>query len=78
MKKLKVLYFGSLSEAAGKQEEIVEFDGGLEALKNKITDSNPGIKELRFSVAVNQEITAGDRELNDGDEIALLPPFTGG
>lgn len=78
MKKLKVLYFGSLSEVAGKQEEIVEFDGGLEALKNKLTEGNPGIKELRFSVAVNQEITAGDQELNDGDEIALLPPFTGG
>jgi molybdopterin converting factor small subunit len=29
-------------------------------------------------VSVNNEITADNPDLKDGDEIALLPPFAGG
>lgn len=29
-------------------------------------------------VAVNQSFVAADHPLNDGDELAFLPPFTGG
>jgi molybdopterin converting factor small subunit len=31
-----------------------------------------------FRVSVNNEITADNPDLKDGDEIALLPPFAGG
>lgn len=78
MKKIKVLFFGSISEAAGRQEEELEINGGSDALLVLVKEKYPAIGDLRFSIAVNQEITLTDKELNEGDEVALLPPFTGG
>lgn len=78
MKKLKVLYFGALSELTGRQDDFLEIEGNLHDLVDKLKSDHPGIGKKHFSIAVNQEITSGDTVLSDGDEIALLPPFAGG
>ena len=78
MKKIKVLFFGALSEISGREQQTVEIPGNLGDLVELLNSENPGLKNARFSIAVNQEISPVDRELSDGDEVALLPPFAGG
>jgi len=78
MKKIKVLFFGSISEASGRTEEFVELEGNLDELTGLIKEKYPSLIEIRHSLAVNQEIMTGDARLNDGDEVAFLPPFAGG
>ncbi len=50
----------------------------LEAVKERI----PSIKELviegKGMVAVNHEVAKPDTIVNDGDEVALIPPVSGG
>lgn len=75
---MKVLYFGVLSEIAGKSEEEMYFSGQISELKIRLNESYPDFRNQRFQVSLNQEIANDDQKVNEGDEIALLPPFTGG
>jgi len=77
-----VLLFGALREAVGAKELPVEAPArttvaGLRAL---LVDAQPGFGALagRLRVAVNREFSDDARVLADGDEIAFLPPVSGG
>jgi len=78
MNKLKILFFGALSEITGKQEEEITLKGDLQAVLEYLKQKYPALSENPFSIAVNQEISGENKVLSDGDEVALLPPFTGG
>ncbi len=78
MKQIKVLFFGALSELTGKQAEKIELKGGLDELLEIVKQKYPDVKSVKFTAAINQEIDSSKKELSDGDEVALLPPFKGG
>jgi sulfur-carrier protein len=79
---LKVIYFASARDSAGKREERVSVDGTptLEELASKILRLHPGLAGIQKSTryAVNLEIVNGDTVLHDGDEVGVLPAVTGG
>ncbi|WP_298312745.1 MoaD/ThiS family protein [uncultured Aquimarina sp.] len=77
---LKVLYFGMIAEATGCKEEIILLRSGttIDQLENLLKDKYESLQHLSFKVAVDKEITANDTLLNPNNEIALLPPFSGG
>ena len=76
--KIKVLFFGILSEIAGKQAEELSDIVNLRALQSYLWKTFPEIKDMDYRFAINKEIVEGKVEFKDGDEIALLPPFAGG
>ena len=78
--KLKLLYFGVLIDVAGKSAEefVVEKLIDVEFLMQLILKLYPEMNKHKFKVAVNQKIVDSKSSLNDGDEIAFLPPFAGG
>lgn len=77
---LKVKYFGALAEEAGLEEEVLNFDKtstGISELKAFCESKYSGISALSYQISVNKKlVTAGD--IQDGDEVAFLPPFAGG
>lgn len=73
-----VKFFGPLATVAGQNERSVECDGTLEALLHELHQQHPLLSQHRFTVAVNRTITTGHHPLYTGDEVALLPPFSGG
>ena len=75
---MKVLYFGVLSEIAQKSEESLDFSGPLSELKKTLTSLYPEFEKQRFQISLNQVIVEETHTVNPGDEVALLPPFTGG
>jgi molybdopterin synthase sulfur carrier subunit len=82
---LKVLLFGRLGDVAGDTELGIPWDESLatietvrEQLLTKIPELADALGEKRTLVAVNQQICGSDTELSDGDEIAFMPPVTGG
>jgi molybdopterin converting factor small subunit len=44
----------------------------------RVGDDFPEIAHYNFRIAVNNEIVNEDPVLNDGDEVAYMPPFAGG
>ncbi len=48
-------------------------------LKNYLIDTYPAFKDLlSFSLAVHEEYREDDYLLNDGDEVVIIPPVSGG
>lgn len=78
MSKIRILFFGVLEEATGKAEEEIPTAENLKILIDSLKQKYPELSNHHFSVAVNQEICEEGKSLSDGDEVALLPPFTGG
>jgi len=76
--KVTVLFFGVLTEVAGTGTKFYSDVKTLEDLQIRISDDFPEIIHYDFRVSVNNDIADENRELKDGDEIALLPPFAGG
>jgi molybdopterin synthase catalytic subunit len=77
-----VKLFGSIREAAGAKElAVVVPEGSTVAdLRLLLTRDHPSFEEMgdRLRVSVNYEIVRGDRALLEGDEVAFLPPVSGG
>ena len=75
---MKVLFFASLAEITGKSELEISGVTSVADLKAALEKQFPGIESLKYAIAVNNKIVNGDQLLNDKDEIAFLPPFSGG
>ena len=78
----KVRFFARYRELAGKTGVEMEIEPGttVAMFKDKIMASLPKTKDWTSSIAiaVNNDLADLDLELNEGDEVALLPPFGGG
>lgn len=76
---MKVIFFGKLKDIAGTRTIEVKNVKNIAELKSIIFQSFPEIKQQTFSIAVNFEIISDDNyQLREGDEIALIPPVSGG
>lgn len=76
--KIKLLFFGILSEAV--KEEILSISDieHTDELNKYLQNKYPELKEYTYRIGVNQEIITDNVKLENGDEVALLPPFAGG
>ena len=76
--KINVLLFGNLADKAGKSSFSVEDVHDINDLMNKLKSQFTFLVNSRYVIAKNQKIVRDNALLNDGDEIAILPPFAGG
>ena len=80
--KITLKLFGSLREAVGESTIQLELDEGacVAELRNWLSERNPLVDKLgdRLAASVNLEIASPDEVLQDGDEVAFLPPVAGG
>lgn len=77
--RLHVLFFGPAREQAGAAREQVIVPAGT-TLAELRASLRPRLGPLaeRTALAVNGEIVRDDRSLATGDEVAVLPPVSGG
>jgi molybdopterin converting factor subunit 1 len=78
----RVLFFGKLKELAGGAEQSVELRSGatIAELFERIANQKPEFASFRSSVVAsrNQEFAPWTTVLEPGDEVAFLPPVSGG
>jgi molybdopterin converting factor subunit 1 len=76
-----VLFFGAARDIVGQPELqlVLPAKTAAAALEN-LLEKFPELRRFGRSLlfAVNQEYAQPDREINDGDELALFPPVSGG
>lgn len=75
--KVKVLLFAHLRERMGFSEKEMEFVDTNE-VQTWLETTHPDLARLPYKVAVNQNLIGSNVSLNEGDEIAVMPPFAGG
>jgi len=82
MMQIKVLFFAVTRDLTGLQQDLTEFPEGanLDALWGRYATRFPRLNDLSGALvlAVNQEVADRARALKDGDEVAFLPPVSGG
>jgi MoaE-MoaD fusion protein len=80
--RVRVLFFGQLREITGLQQDDAELGDGarLEDLFERYGKRFPKLLEFRASVAasINQEYAPWRAPLSQNDEVAFLPPVSGG
>jgi molybdopterin synthase catalytic subunit/molybdopterin converting factor small subunit len=78
----RVLFFGLLRDVVGRSAEDAEFSEGsdLRAVFDTYARRHPRLRELAGSIVVarNQEFADLSTPIGEGDEIAFLPPVSGG
>jgi sulfur-carrier protein len=79
---VKVLFFGRLKEVVGHAEESFDLADAstIEELFALYAARIPELAKYRSSVVAsrNQEFVSWDTTLRSGDEVAFLPPVSGG
>ncbi|MCI0706988.1 MAG: MoaD/ThiS family protein [Ignavibacteriae bacterium] len=74
--------FSIAKDLAGFDERQVQFNEGdrAEAVLRHLAGLNPRFEQWHSSVrlAVNLEYVSNNHPLQDGDEVAVIPPVSGG
>ncbi len=77
-------YFASLKSIAEKEEDSLDIENPItiDQLSDIIAKTAPKmgkmIREKKVLISINQEMASVDTIIHDGDEVAFLPPFSGG
>lgn len=75
---IEIKYFGMLAELTGCTSEVIALQAEpVSALKNILFEKYPALKTKDFRIAQNHELVS-EETLLTGQEIAVLPPFSGG
>ena len=79
---INVLYFAQLRELAGARTEkfTLSNPANVADLFSKVTESHPEILQLCsvIQTSLNRKMAKKNAVLSDGDEVAFMPPVTGG
>ena len=83
---MKILYFAWLRTRVGRAEEEVavppevrDVAGLLDWLRSRGGGYTEALRDLSIvRVAVNQDYVGSEHPLQEGDEVAIFPPVTGG
>lgn len=79
--RVQVLFFGLLKESFGRESEWMEVAAGarVKDLLKSLESRDVSVEVWdSIAVAVNREYAQAEDVLRDGDEVALLPPVSGG
>ena len=80
--RVRVVYLGILRDLAGQDGEPFDLADGsrVSDLYAALQHRMPQLQQFRHAIAlaVNHEYSAGDTRLHEGDEVALIPPVSGG
>jgi MoaE-MoaD fusion protein len=80
--RVRVLFFGRLRDLAGKPSEMIELQEGA-SIRDVLAHYERQIPELTQSMgslalALNQQYSSPEAQLRADDEVAILPPVSGG
>jgi molybdopterin synthase sulfur carrier subunit len=80
---VSVLLFGRLADVAGWRERVIDpTPATLSALRALLAAEDPGLGEalagVGISTAVNQTLCRTDAALDTVEEVAFMPPMSGG
>ena len=75
---INILAFGQIRDITGHSSMKIGGVKNTNEVGQKLIELYPALRPLKYSLAVNKRIVQENTDLNDGDTVALLPPYSGG
>ncbi|MBX7108941.1 MAG: MoaD/ThiS family protein [Chitinophagales bacterium] len=78
---VSIMAFGIVREIFGSSSIVMDVHDGcsVQTLKQDLQSKFPGLADLSsFLIAVNNHYATGEQQLVPEDEIAVIPPVSGG
>ena len=77
---IRVLLFGAAADRAGIRETELDVQDGTTVAEiwPLLSRRHPDLEPMRDTQAVNGEYARGEDAVAPGDEVAVLPPVSGG
>ena len=75
---LTIYIFGQLTDVLGSDSIAFPMVSNSTELKLQLEMAYPSLKGKTYKIAVNKKFDLGEQPISVGDEIALMPPFSGG
>ena len=80
--KIEILAFGIIKDIVGCPSLQLEIEGeiiSVKQLRNELEERYPQFKSLSsYMIALNNSYARDEEKINSTDEIALIPPVSGG
>ena len=78
--RIRVRYFAAAREATGHDTETLDVvdDARVADVRALLLARHPGLESIPLRLAVGQAFAEDDTRLADQDEVALIPPVSGG
>ncbi len=80
--KIRLRFFATFREIVGEKDLIIDAEEGsiVQDVISQLLKRYPNLEKQKESMifSVNKEYAGLQTKLNDGDEIGILPPISGG
>ena len=79
--KMKVLAFGIAKDIFSNSmvDVVIKDDATINELKMLLEEKYPRLNQLgSYMIAVNNQYASGNEVIHEGDEVAIIPPVSGG
>jgi molybdopterin converting factor small subunit len=70
--------FGQLADITGRTEMILHDIPDTETLIKTLNEMYPPLVNAKYAIALNKKVIKGNTILSGDNNIAFLPPFSGG
>lgn len=70
--------FGQLADITGKTEMILHDIPDTATLIETLNEMYPSMAKVKYAIALNKKVIKENTVLSGDNNIALLPPFSGG
>ncbi len=74
----RIVAFGKIVEVIGSRETSLPGVADSDQLKASLEKKYPLLASMNYALAVNRKQVQGTLALQGDEEIALMPPFSGG
>jgi len=81
MMEIRLMSYGGLKDITGSDAlgfAIPQQAVSVTELKELLLARYPALEGKTFRIAVNERFVEGESEVGSGDNVALMPPFSGG
>ncbi|CAN5468533.1 molybdopterin converting factor subunit 1 [soil metagenome] len=77
---IQILFFGATADITGfRRQEVDVADGtAAAAVFDSVLNEHPRLAAQKLHFSVNQQFATGNELLEDGDELAIFTPVSGG
>lgn len=75
---IEIISFGKVSEFIENQYLELQDIRNIEELKHHLETTFPLLATIKYKLALNKQMVQGNPDLSNSDQIAIMPPFSGG